>query len=199
MMSKKAFVVSSLMGLLLLAACASDSPPPAPPPPPPPPTSSLPDWVTQPYVEGGFAATSCVKANAGMSLLKNKASTLARAELARQIGTQVKVMDKSYQNQTEAGLEESATGSSFESVTKQVANQKLAGTRPTKTDYVELPDGQNLCVMMEYSPEKTRELFDAIVDASGRQLSATDDKILYQEFKAHKAQEEMQREMDRRQ
>jgi hypothetical protein len=200
MMRSKSFVVSSLMSVMLLAACAS-TPPPEPGAsatvdPPAAPISSLPEWVTSPEIEGGFAATECVKANASMSLLKTKASTLSRAEIARQIGVQVKVMDKVYQNQTEVGPDESASGSTFESVSKQVTNQKLSGSRPVRTDYVELPNGQNLCVMVVLDPKETREVFDALVDASGRQLSATNDKVLYQEFKAHKAQQELEREVE---
>lgn len=198
MRCNKSFVLMGLMGVLLLSACASDPPPPPEPPKPAAPT--LPDWVMSPesQIDGGLAATECVKANATMSILKNKATTLARADLAEQIGIQVKSMDKIYSNLTETG-DGSASGQTFESVSKQVTNQKLQGSRAVKTDYVETHDGTNLCVLVVLNPAETRELFDAIVGQAGRELSPTDDRVLYQEFKAHKAQNELEAEVSRQQ
>ena len=157
--------------------------------------TQLPGWVQNPDFEGRFGDTSCVKANADMSTLKTKATALARGEIAKQIDIQVKAMDKTYQGLTDAGLDRSS-GGTFESVSKQVTSQKLSGSRATKVDYVDFPDGfQYLCVMVQLDPSATDELYRNIVDQSGRELSATDDRILWQEFKAHKAQQELDKEL----
>ena len=39
----------------------------------------LPDWVTAPEIEGGFADTQCVQASASMGILKNKVGVFLRA------------------------------------------------------------------------------------------------------------------------
>lgn len=172
---------------LMLSACASN-------PTPEVAHSKLPDWVMMPVVENGFADTQCVTANADMNLLKNKASALARAEIAKQINLQVKAMDKTYQSLTEAA-EGSSVGSTFESVSKQVTDQKLAGTRAVKIDYVEFPDNtQKLCVMVALNPALTKDLYKDLVAQSDRNLSPQNDAILFQEFKAYKAQQELDME-----
>ena len=176
-----------ILPMALIAGCAST--------PEPQSSVGLPDWVTIPSVENGFADTQCVEANASMGMLKNKATALGRAEIAKQIDLQVKAMDKTYQNLTEAD-DGSAGGSTFESVSKQVTNQKLSGSRATKTDYVNFPDGtQQFCVMVTLDPNLTREMYDGIVKSSGRKLSPQSDEILWQEFKAHKAQQELDKEL----
>ena len=157
----------------------------------------LPDWVTMPIIEDGFADTQCVQTTADMNILKNKATALARAEIAKQINIQVKAMDKTYQNLTDTS-EGSSSGSTFESVSKQVTNQKLSGSRATKLDYVDFPDGtQKMCVMVTMSPATTAALYKEIVKESTRQLSPQHEAVLFQEFKAYKAQQELDSEMDK--
>ena len=160
-------------------------------------TKNLPDWVTAPYVEDGLTDTQCVTANASMGMLKNKATALGRAELVKQIDVQVKAMDKTYQNLTEAEGG-STSGSTFESVSKQVATQKLSGSRAKKVEYVDFPGGQQLCVQVVLEPKLTKELYEEITGKSGRKLSAQSDEVLWQQFMAHKAQQEMDAELNQR-
>ena len=154
------------------------------------PKSTLPSWVSTPMVEGGFAATECVKTVASMSVLKTKATALARASIAKQIDVEVVAMDKTYQSLTET-KDGTASGDTFESVSKQITNKVLKGTRPVKVDYVETFDGTQLCVMVTLDPKSTQAYFDAVVAKSDREISPQDNAILYQEFKAHKAQQEL--------
>mgnify|MGYP006083501005 CR=1 FL=1 len=157
--------------------------------------SDLPNWVTQPSIEGGFVDTQCVRNNADMNILKTKASALARAEIAKQIELQVKAMDKTYSSLTFAN-QASAEGDTFESVSKQITNQKLVGTRPVRVDYVPFPDGTaKLCSMVTMEPAKIDALFDQVIRQSGRAVSAESREVLYQEFKAQKAQQELETEL----
>lgn len=157
--------------------------------------SRLPAWILMPTVEDGFADTQCVTAEADMNILKNKATALARAEIAKQIDIQVVTMDKTYQNLAET-KEGTAVGSTFESVSKQISDRTLAGTRAVKVDYADFPDGtQKLCVMVTLNPKQTKAYFDALVTESDRELSPQDNSVLYQEFKAQKAQEELALEL----
>ncbi|WP_197472764.1 LPP20 family lipoprotein, partial [Oleiphilus sp. HI0123] len=101
----------------------------------------------------------------------NKATALARAELAKQIEVKVKAMDKTYQRLTDTA-EGSTTGGTFESVSKQLANKTLSGSRVTKIDYVDFPDDtQKLCVMVTMSPELTESLFKDLLQGSGKSIS----------------------------
>jgi hypothetical protein len=178
---------------LLLGACASNAPQQSAA------TQSLPSWVTAPYVEGGITDTQCVANSASMGILKNSATALARSEIVKQIDVQVKAMDKTYQNLTEAEGGTSA-GSTFESVSKQVASQKLQGSRATKVEYVNFPDGtQQLCVQVVLDPSLTKDLYGEITAQSGRKLSPQSDEVLWQQFMAQKAQQEMDSELQKRQ
>jgi len=159
--------------------------------------SSLPEWVSSPYVEGGFASTQCVENNASMSVLKTKAAALARADIAKEISLNVNAMDKTFLSLSES-VDGQAEGSSFESVSKQVTSQRLSGSRQARTDFVKFPNGiDQLCVMVTLDPEKTKGLYDDIVGTSGRRVSAQTDSILWQEFKAHKAQQELDADLEK--
>ena len=182
------------MASLIISACGGNkvkeqiAPPPAKP--------KLPAWVTFPLVEDGLADTQCVENNASMSLLKTKATTLARVEIAKQINVKVKAMDKSYQNLTTAA-DGTSEGSTFESVSKSITKQSLSGTRAVKLDYVDFPDGTTkICVMVTMNPALTKNVYSKIVEKSGRTLSAQSDDILYQQFKAKKLEEQMDEEMN---
>lgn len=155
---------------------------------------TLPDWVVMPQQqvgEGGLAATECVADNAGMSILKSKATALARAGIAQQIQINVQAMDKTYQSLTERG-EESEAGSTFESVSKQVTDQSLQGAIPERVGYVSGRNGDDLfCVMVVLAPEKNRKVFESIMQASDRQVGPDSEALLYQEFRAERAQDEL--------
>jgi hypothetical protein len=180
---------------VLLVGCASNQKPGEEPGS----FSSLPDWVMMPgsqVGDGALAATECVKDNAGMSILKSKATALARASIAQQIDIKVDAMDKTYQTLTENG-EESGAGSSFESVSKQVSSQMLQGAIPNRMDYIPTDgEGRQLCVMVVLAPEKNKQVFDSLLQASGRQLSPDNEALMYQEYRADKAKEELERSLD---
>ena len=186
------FAVSSLaMAALVLGGCASQQKEQTE-------TPSIPDWVRKPVVEGGLAASECVNWSGKWSLDKSEAVANARAALAKQIGTQVQAMDKTYNRRvkTESGT---TTGGTFESGSKQVANEYLQGTRATKVEMVTMPGGQkNLCSMVSLDPKTTKKLFEEIVKQSGRddQLDARDEEALYEEFKAQQFQKELDTETE---
>ena len=180
----------TLITASLLVACASTEPAPESP-------NKLPDWVMLPFVENGFADTQCVTNTADMNVLKNKAVALGRAEIAKQIDVSVKAMDKTYQNLTDTA-QGSSSGSTFESVSKQVAQAQLKGSRAVRVEYVDFPDKTTkLCAMVTLSPELTKNFFDTLVSESDRQLSPTNEAVLYQQFLAKKAQDEMDFELDK--
>lgn len=158
-------------------------------------TSGLPAWVITPgkhVPEGALAATECVPANASMSILKSKSTALARATLAQQIQVNVQAMDKTYQDLTENGAE-SASGSTFSSVSKQVTDQMLNGAITERVDYIPGPnETTQFCSMVVMAPEQNRKIFEQIIDRSNRQMSPDNEALLYQEFRAKRAAEELE-------
>ena len=183
----------SILLVSLLSACASAPEQAAES------KSMLPDWVMMPMIEDGFADTQCVSATADMNILKTKAIALARAEIAKQLDLSVKAMDKSYQNLTDTA-QGSSSGATFESVSKQVTQAQLNGSRAVKMEYVAFPDDtQKLCVMVTLSPAVSKSLFDSLIQESNKNLSPTNEAVLYQQFLAKKAQDEMDFELEKQQ
>lgn len=163
------------------------------------PDSDLPDWVLNPYVEDGLAATMCVNWSGNMSLDNQEASANARAELARQINVTAKVMDKSYGKKI--SMDGGAKSSSiFSTVSKQVAQAKLVGSRPVKVKRVMIDGEKKLCVMMTMTKKK---LFEDIIKAaeenSGEQIDPKMEEEMYLEFKQFKDMQEMEAELQKTQ
>lgn len=159
-------------------------------------TVNLPAWVLNPVVEDGIAASDCVKFSGNLSIDKKMATANGRLSLAQQIATRVEGLDKTYANRTNANGE-MATGTSFSSVSKQLTQQTLTGSRAIKADIVDIAGKQHFCVLTALSSTATKELFDAIVQESKRSVNPQDEKFLYQEFKAHKAEQSLEKEIQR--
>lgn len=152
--------------------------------------ADIPNWILLPQIENGIAESACVMWSGDMAIDKDEASHVARDRLAKQIDIRAAGMTKAFADKTttNAGLN---TGSTFESVSRQIFDQTLKGSKPTKAGLFTIDTKKQLCVMVEVTPEKTKKLYNGIVAASGKQLSAEDDRVLFQQFKAWKAQSEL--------
>lgn len=154
--------------------------------------SNLPKWVTDPVVVGGFADTQCVANNADESILKAKATTLARAAIAQQIETQVKAIDKAYADLVDVASESTSSGT-FESVFNQLVKHNINSSRTTQSDYIDFPDGSSqLCIMVSLSPESTQALYNELVDKSAVKLSQQNESALFQVFKAYRTNQDIE-------
>lgn len=182
--------ILSLAAVTLLAACSSQ--------PKNESTSvgDIPSWVLNPHVDDGIAVSECVLWSGNMSIDKQQAVTNARTALAQRIETKVTAMDKSYRDKVEAksGVE---SGTTFSSVSKQVTEQALVGTTPLKTDIVKIAGKDNLCVLVAIGQESTKAVFDALVKKANKPMSAKQEDILYQEFKADRANKELDKEIEK--
>ena len=155
---------------------------------------NIPDWVLNPVLEDGLASSVCVPSSGHMSTDKAQATSLARVELAQQINTRVKALDKTFQERID--VDNSAqVGSTFTSVSKQLTNQSMTGARVIKTAYANFNGKDQLCVLAALGSSSTKELFDNIIKDSQRNVTIDQERILYQEFKAQKAQEELEAEL----
>jgi len=159
-------------------------------------TASIPQWVLNPIVEGGIAATDCVKFSGNLPVDKKMATANGRLALAQQLETRIEGLDKTYSNRTESN-DDTTVGATFSSVSKQLTKKTLVGSRVIKSDIIDIAGKQHFCVLTTLSPSVTKHLFDAIVKESGRSINPQDEKFLYQEFKAHKAEQSLEKEIHR--
>ncbi|MDF1642950.1 MAG: hypothetical protein P1U80_02035 [Pseudomonadales bacterium] len=158
--------------------------------------SPIPSWVLVPVIEDGIAATDCVVSSGNFSIDRKQAIANARVDLSQQIETKIKAMDKTYARKTDTNRG-SSVGGTFESVSKQITQQSLNGARPIKADIVELDGKNHLCIMVALSPTFTDELFSNIIKKSGVNLNSDDESVMKEEFKAYKAQQEMEAEFNK--
>ena len=148
------------------------------------PDEEAPYWVCDQPVEG--LAVSAVgvaeKSAAGHSFMKNMAATDARVQLAQRMQVQVQNMVKQYAETTGAADSETVDKVNT-SVTKQITDQSLLGTKIYKT--VTSPDGA-LYVLLGMDENATAE-----VTQNALRTSMRNDAALWQQFKAQKAQDEL--------
>lgn len=154
----------------------------------------IPKWVASPQVEQGIALTECVPASDNYSLDRKEAVANARQSLAQQIQTRVQAMDKTYQRRVRAD-DETTTGTNFESVSKQLTEQTLQGTAPKKLGYEALNGEKHMCVMLSMGDSQMKAFFDKLMKESNADVKPKEEEILYQEFQAKQAQEEMEEEL----
>ncbi|KGJ99066.1 LPP20 family lipoprotein [Thalassotalea sp. ND16A] len=159
-------------------------------------TSNLPEWVLNPTIDNGLAASECVRSSGNMSVDSKLVAANARLALSQQIETRISGLDKTYLNRIDSN-EETTTGSNFSSVSKQLTKQKLNGSRVVKSDIVKISGVEHFCSLITLTPNATKELFAAILETSKRSVNPTDEKFLYQEFKAQRAEQSLENELKR--
>ena len=148
------------------------------------------DWILNPSIENGIAVSDCVLFSGNMSVDRKQAIANARALLAGEIEVKIESLDETYADKTQLD-DKTSSGTSFSSVSRQVTEKTLKGSRTYKTDIVEISGKDNLCVLLGIEEGKTKELFDGLVSASNKTLSPNDESVLFQQFKAQKARERL--------
>lgn len=148
------------------------------------PDTSAPGWVCDLPVEG--IAVSAVgvaeKSAAGHSFMKNMAATDARVQLAQRMQVHVQNMVKQYAETTGAADTETVDKVNT-SVTKQITDQSLIGTKIYKTRTS--PNGA-LYVLLGMD-----EASVATATQNALRTSMGNDAALWQQFKAQKGQDEL--------
>ncbi len=155
------------------------------------------DFCTQnSNLEGGLAACKCVWADdlEDAQIQRDAAVADARSELTRMLEVRVATMVKRYKTRVKAGTKK-YVGTNFEEVAKQVAYQYLKGSRPIKFKTFRSPDGKYVvCAVVALQPEIVKGMISEIAKKFN---SPQDEEILYQEFKAFKAQQELEKEIQK--
>lgn len=171
---------------LLLSACGSDEVKTAAPDCvfPDAPASSAPGWICDEPVPGIEVSAVGVaeKSAAGHSFMKNMAATDARVQLAQSMKVHVQNMVKQYAETTGAADSETVDKVNT-SVTKQITDETLVGTKVFKTRTS--PNG-TLYVLLGMDAS-----IAAQVTENALKTSMNNEQALWQQFKAQKAQDEL--------
>lgn len=187
-------IYTSLAGvfatILLLASCSSDEVKEAAADCvfPDAPSAAAPGWICDEPVEGiGVSAVGVAeKSAAGHSFMKNMAATDARVQLAQQMKVYVQNMVKQYAETTGSADTETVDKVNT-SVTKQITDETLAGTKIYKTRTS--PNGA-LYVLLGMDPSAT-----AMATENALKTSMQNDRALWQQFKAKQGQDELAAEI----
>ncbi len=190
-MNKAAYLVAGVAMSALLAGCGDKVKeevadcvfPDAP-------GTAAPGWVCDEPVEGVevSAVGSAQKSGAGHSFMKQMAATDARVQLAQRMKVQVKNMIKQYVETTGAADTETVD-KVMTSVTKQITNESLVGTKIFKTRTS--PTG-SLYVLLGMDPASVEEATEKALKTSMK-----NERALWQQFKAQKGQDELAAEISR--
>ncbi|MCW9046432.1 MAG: LPP20 family lipoprotein [Gammaproteobacteria bacterium] len=154
------------------------------------PGSAAPGWVCDEPVEGVevSAVGSAQKSGAGHDFMKQMASTSARVQLAQNMQVQVRNMVKQYIETTGAADSETVD-KVMTSVTKQITNETLVGTKIYKTRTSPTGNLYVLVGMDEASVEKATK--------NAVKTSMKNERALWQQFKAQKSQDELAAEISK--
>lgn len=172
----KASFLSLLLSSTLLAGCQST------------PNSNandmgmkIPDWILNPTVEKGLAASSCVTASNSFSMDKSQVATQARAELTKQIETRVSSLQEEYSTKL-ASMGETNTESKTINTTAQFTNQFLRGSKIVKVDYADINKVRNLCALAILPEKETKNLFSQLIKSAPTALNPENEALLYLNF-----------------
>jgi hypothetical protein len=149
-----------------------------------------PMWVCEPMMEGSITAIGVAqKSPAGVGFQRTEATAQGRDELTRILNLKVSNMVKSFAQST--GIGEAQTMEKVSSqVSKQVASETLSGSRVVKT-HVNQSNGE-LFVLMAIDTQAVQDYAKKAVATSMK-----NDEALYQQFMAKKAQEELEKEIEK--
>lgn len=151
-----------------------------------------PAWVCDAPVAGVAvgAVGSAPKSAAGLDFMKQMAATSARVQLAQNLRVQVQNMIRQYAETTGAGRAETVDLVNA-SVTKQITNETLAGTKIVRS--ATAPDG-TVYVLVGLDETAARQLTETAV-----KTSMNNDQAAWQQFRSEKGQNELAAEIAKQQ
>jgi hypothetical protein len=141
----------------------------------------IPIWVTNPTVEKGIAASSCVLASNSFSIDKSQAASIARIELAKNLQTRVANMQEEYTKKV-TSMGEAFDKSTFKQTSIELTDQHLQGSRIDKVDYAQMGENRNLCVLVTISEKDSKNLFAQLLEQAPIKLAPDNETLLYLNF-----------------
>lgn len=189
-MNKAGYLIAGVALTTLLTACGDTKQDVADCVFPDAPGTAAPGWICDEPVEGVevSAVGSAQKSGAGHDFMKTMASTSARVQLAQNMQVQVRNMVKQYIETTGAADSETVD-KVMTSVTKQITNETLVGTKIYKTRTSPAGSLYVLVGMDEASMQKATQ--------KAVKTSMKNERALWQQFKAQKSQDELAAEISK--
>jgi hypothetical protein len=152
--------------------------------------TEAPPWVCMPQIAGGIASVGIAqKSPAGPGFQRQEAMANGRDALARQIAVKVKSMFKNFTQQTGVGSD-AVVDKLSANVSKQIANQMLSGSKQSKY-WVDRKTG-DMYLLVTLDPNAAVEATKKTVKSSLR-----NEKALWQQFQAKKANAELDAEIEK--
>ncbi|KFZ39047.1 hypothetical protein HR45_01220 [Shewanella mangrovi] len=185
-MKKLAVLVGAIS---ILAGCQSTTEPQSTPLEK---NDAVPSWVLSPVQEDGLASSSCVAWGGNMAAARAAAIANAKADLALQIETRAKVMDKTINQQQQQNLDVSSS-SSFTQVSKQVAQQSLIGAIPQAVAFARIDNQKQLCAFVVLKNSKM--IFDKLIAEAKLPLNPQSETMLFKQFQEQKTVEELEAQL----
>ncbi len=152
------------------------------------PEKAAPGWVCDEPVPGlsVSAVGSADKSGAGLNFMKQQASTAGRVQLAQMMKVQVQNMVKQFAETTGVGDSETVDMVNS-SVTKQLTNETLVGTRMYKSKTS--PNG-TLYVLVGLDDKAA-----SLIHETALKTSMNNEKALWQKFQSKKGHDELAKEI----
>jgi hypothetical protein len=152
--------------------------------------SATPAWISEPTLDGGLVTTTCVDDNASMSILKNKATMMARADLAKELEQKTSAMVCVMQSQGQTS-ETAEYYEGMQSKMQGVTRQYLRGSRVERADYAMVGGKQQFCAMVSIQKAQADKLRDALFDGSGMDVDDAQEAKMWEEFLYVEASEDL--------
>ncbi len=152
---------------------------------------NLPQWALSPTSEHGMADSACVQFSGNLNVDRSEAITLANEQLAAQLNRKIAFLAKNFQSKTKS-VEGINVGTNFSQTGQQLVQQELSGIKTTQMGVYEVAEREQLCVLVELSQEKVESLYSQLKQTSRATLAASDDSVIFEEFRAYKANKELQ-------
>jgi len=145
---------------------------------------AAPGWVCDEPVAGAAvtAVGSAQKSQAGVAFMKQMAAADARVQLAQMMRIQVTNMIKQYAENTGAA-NQATVDQVNSSVTKQITNESLVGTRLLRS--ITASDG-TLYVLVGLDEASAQQITEVAI-----KTSLNNDRAVWQQFRAQKGQDEL--------
>lgn len=190
MMNKAGYLIAATAISALLSACGGKQGDVVECVFPDAPDTAAPGWVCDQPVPGIelSAVGSAAKSAAGHDHMKSMAATSARVQLAQNMQIQVRNMIKQY-TETTGEADTETVDKVMTSVTKQITNQTLVGTKVYKTRTS--PTG-SLYVLVGMDMASVQQASE-----NALKTSMKNERALWQQFKAKKGQDELAAEISR--
>jgi hypothetical protein len=121
------------------------------------PDAQSPEWIGEPKIKGGMAATECAEDNAPRSILKRKTSVMARATLTEELRAGVDSLARAQTKQAESDGGSSWSKEFLDGV-NQAASETLVNSRVARSDYVTTRGKTEYCTMVVIEKETFAQL-----------------------------------------